>query len=61
MARLTAKQNIERAIGAKEERLWFKMVIGDLIKLYGRDVVLMNLQVQVDERERVEKERLSHA
>ena len=46
----TAKQNVERAKGAAEERRWMAAKIRELLRLYGKDLVLRALLDEIKER-----------
>ena len=50
----SAKQNIERAKGAKAERRWLAAQIRALIKLYGKDLMLSLLLADIKERDVLE-------
>jgi hypothetical protein len=58
MSRLTATQNIERAIGAKEERLAIKVYVHDLVRVFGRDdAVVKCILMYLEKREKAEAGR----
>ena len=52
---ISAKQNIERAKGAKQERMEILVLVRDLLKLYHGDVVLKGLYGEIKQRDQVAK------